>query len=92
MIFGFIFLRLLFIACMVFIIGYVFGPFSRNRTLTVITKVSAILALVLFMATSAFFFRFGGGWRGGHQAGGHYRSCVHDTAPRQAAAAVFNGN
>jgi len=48
MIFAFIFFRILFIACMVFIIGYVFGPFARNRTLTVISRVAAILAIVLF--------------------------------------------
>ncbi len=48
MIFAFIFFRILFIACMVFIIGYVFGPFARNRTFRVITRVAAILAVVPF--------------------------------------------
>lgn len=53
---GFVFiiiLRVLFAACMVFIIGYVFGGFSKKRSLTTLTKVAAILAIVLFIATNA---------------------------------------
>jgi len=56
----FILSRLLFIASMVFIIGYVFGPFSRNSTLRTITKVSSILLIVLFIGMNIFFFRFAG--------------------------------
>ena len=52
-----ILLRILFAVCMVFIIGYVFGGFSRNPTLTVFTKIAAILAIVLFIGTNVFFFR-----------------------------------
>jgi len=54
---GIILLRIVFAACMVFIIGYVFGGFSRNATLTTITKVAAILAIVVFIATNAFMVR-----------------------------------
>jgi hypothetical protein len=54
---GIILLRILFAACMVFIIGYVFGGFSRSATLTTITKVAAILAIVVFIATNAFMVR-----------------------------------
>jgi hypothetical protein len=52
-----ILLRILFAVCMVFIIGYVFGGFSRNATLSVLAKISTILAIVLFIGTNAFFFR-----------------------------------
>jgi hypothetical protein len=55
----FILSRVLFIASMVFIIGYVFGNFSRNRTLTRITKVATILAVVFFMGSNLFFARAG---------------------------------
>lgn len=48
-----IIIRILFIACMVFIIGHVFGGFSKKPALTVITKVAAILLIVLFFATNA---------------------------------------
>jgi hypothetical protein len=56
--------RVLFAACMVFIIGYVFGSFSKRPVLTSITKVATILAIVLFISTSVMSFR-GGGWRRG---------------------------
>ena len=38
---GILLSRLLFIACMVFILGYIFGNFSASKTLTRITKVAA---------------------------------------------------
>ena len=64
--FGFIILiRILFAACMVFIIGYVFGNFSKSATLATITKVASILAIVLFISANIFFFRLGG-WRNGN--------------------------
>lgn len=63
----FVLARLLFIASMVFIIGYVFGNFSNSKVLTRITRVAAILAIVMFISTSVFFFRFGH-WR---QNGSH---------------------
>lgn len=64
-----ILIRILFIACMVFVIGYVFGNFSRRKTLATISKVATILAIVLFIATNAVLLRFGGGhggWCGPH--------------------------
>jgi hypothetical protein len=70
MFFGIIALRILFAACMVFIIGYVFGGFSRNATLTTITKIASILAIVLFVATNVFMVR--GMWRNRHLAAGHH--------------------
>ena len=53
-----IFLRLLFLACMVFIIGYVFGNFSKKPILRTVTKFAAILAIVLFISANVFFFQF----------------------------------
>ncbi|WP_419701448.1 hypothetical protein [Mucilaginibacter sp. NFX135] len=37
---------------MIFIIGYVFGEFSKKPALTIITKVAAILVIVLFIAAN----------------------------------------
>ena len=54
----FIVLRVLFIASMVFIIGYLFGNFSKSKTLSSITKLASILVIVLFITTSLFAFRY----------------------------------
>jgi uncharacterized membrane protein len=52
--FGFIIIiRILFVACMVFIIGYIFGGFSKKPALVTISKVAAILIIVLFIAANA---------------------------------------
>ena len=75
MFFLIILLRLLFAACMVFIIGYVFGSFSKNPVLTSITKVAAILAIVLFISANILSFRTGG-WRQG-AANGKYQCGYH---------------
>lgn len=72
MFFGLIILRILFVACMVFILGYVFGNFSKNRTLTVFTKIAAITAIVLFVATNVFFFR---AFRGDGNGRMHHDTC-----------------
>lgn len=56
----FIVSRVLFIASMVFIIGYIFGNFSQRRTLSVFSKIAAILVIVLYFATTGFAMRFGG--------------------------------
>jgi hypothetical protein len=56
---------------MVFIIGYIFGGFSKNPTLVSLTKVAAILAIILFIAANGLLMRFAfskhgdgkGGWR-----------------------------
>lgn len=58
---------------MVFIIGYVFGSFSKNRTLTVLTKIAAILTIVFFILANVAMFR-GGRW---HGHGGHYQANRH---------------
>ena len=70
-----IFMRVLFAACMVFIIGSVFGSFSKRPALKVISKISAILVIVLFIGMNIFFVRaaFGGRWRGGGHA--YNREC-----------------
>ncbi|HMF71609.1 MAG TPA: hypothetical protein VK616_09050 [Flavitalea sp.] len=63
---GIVLTRLLFIACMVFILGYVFGNFSKKRSLTRITKVAAILSIILFITTNIFAFR-SANWRHGER-------------------------
>lgn len=71
----FILTRILFVACMVFILGYVFGGFSRNPTLTVFTKIAAILTIVLFVGSNVFFFR---ARRGVHHNDGRYNCGWYD--------------
>ena len=66
-------IRILFAACMVFIIGYVFGNFSKKPQLVAITKVASILAIVLFISANVFFFRFNG--RHGYQ---QWRNCDYE--------------
>jgi hypothetical protein len=66
MFFGIIFLRILFIASMVFIFGYIFGNFANNATLKVITKIAAVVLLVSFIATNVVLFRSAHGWRCGN--------------------------
>jgi hypothetical protein len=56
----FVLIRILFAACMVFIIGYIFGNFSQKPTLAVFSKVASILAILLFILANIFFFRFNG--------------------------------
>jgi len=72
----FILIRILFAACMVFIIGYVFGNFSRSATLKIITRIASILVIVLFISANIFFFRFGGwqhrNFNGKNNCGWHY--------------------
>ena len=76
MAFGIIILvRILFIACMVFIIGYVFGNFSAKPALRSITKLASVLVIVLFIVSNVLFFRFaalGRGNYGGQNCGWHH--------------------
>ena len=76
MLFGIIVLvRILFITCMVFIIGYVFGNFSAKPALRTITKLASILVIVLFIASNVLFFRytaFRSGNYGGQNCGLHH--------------------
>jgi len=67
-----ILVRVLFAASMVFVIGYIFGNFYRNKTLTTISRVAAILAIVLFIASNGILMRFGGCRHGVHN---HYDHC-----------------
>jgi hypothetical protein len=64
-----ILLRILFAASMVFIIGYVFGSFSKKPVLKTITKIAVILTIVLFIAGNIFLFRFGGWHHGNYYYG-----------------------
>jgi low affinity Fe/Cu permease len=77
--FGFIIIiRILFVTCMVFIIGYIFGGFSKNPVLAIITKVAAVLVIVLFIASNAIIMRNSfGHFRGKN----HWHQC--DTAYKQ---------
>lgn len=69
MFFGIILSRILLIACMVFILGYVFGNFSKSQTLTRITKIASILAIALFIVGNIFLLRSGGWRHGNHNLG-----------------------
>lgn len=65
-----IIIRILFAACMVFIIGFVFGSFSKRPVLRTITKIAAILAIVLFIMSNVFLMRFSHpGWHGRGRCG-----------------------
>ena len=66
MFFGIILLRILFIASMVFVFGYIFGNFANNATLKTITKIAAVVLLVSFVATNIVMFRSARGWRCGN--------------------------
>ncbi|HEU4553034.1 MAG TPA: hypothetical protein VFS25_09375 [Chitinophaga sp.] len=81
MLFAIIFLRVLFVACMVFIIGHVFGSFSKRPALRIITKIAVILTIVLFISGNILFFRFA------HVRAAHYRGyhthCMYEPAPQQ---------
>ncbi|MBO9613013.1 MAG: hypothetical protein J7619_09975 [Dyadobacter sp.] len=60
-----IFARILFVACMVFIIGYIYGPFSQRRGLTIAARVAAIAIIFAFIMMNIFAFRaasHGGPW------------------------------
>lgn len=54
----FIISRILLIACFVLIIGYIFGSFSRHKTLTLFTKIAAVLLVAGFIMVNIFMFRF----------------------------------
>ena len=79
MFFGIILSRIVFIACMVFILGYVFGNFSKSRTLTRITKIASILAIALFMVGNIFLLRSGGWRHGNYNLGNHFAISQQDS-------------
>ena len=66
MFFSIILIGILFAASMVFVIGYVFGNFSKTKTLAIISKVAAILSIVLFIAANGILMHFGGWHHGNH--------------------------
>jgi len=66
------FIRILFGACMVFIIGYVFAGFSKNPSLVVLTKIAAILAIVLFVAVNGLLMRYAFSRHGNDKVGSGY--------------------
>jgi hypothetical protein len=58
MFFGiFILLRVLFAASRVFIIGYIFGGFSKKPVLRTLAKIAAILVILLFIITNVVLMR-----------------------------------
>lgn len=73
MFFGFLILaRLLFVTCMVFILGYVFGNFSQRPTLVLFTKIASITMIVAFILMNIFIVRSGHGFPGsGHPGWKH---------------------
>ena len=79
MFFGFILIRILFAACMVFILGYVFGNFSTKLVLRTITKITAILAIVLFIASNILLLRFSAWDHRAFNDHAIHRWCVQDT-------------
>lgn len=82
MFFGiFILTRLLFIGVIIMIMGYVFGRFSQNKTLTTLTKIAAVLLIVLFAGSNMFFFgsraRARANWNGNHPCNSWQTDSVH---------------
>lgn len=68
-----IFARILFVASMVFIIGYIYGPFSKRRDLTIAARVASIAIIVAFILMNIFAFRAGPS----HAGPSHGRHWVH---------------
>lgn len=57
--------RILFLACIIFIIGYIFGGFSKKKSLSTLARISAILIIVSFIMINVFAMhsgRFRNGW------------------------------
>lgn len=72
-----ILIRVLFVASMIFIIGYIFGGFSKNPTLKTIARIASILVIILFITSNIFLTRFGG-WHHGYYQGRN--ECRYDHA------------
>ena len=71
----FIIIRILFAACMVFIIGTIFGGWGKKPVLRGIAKTASILLIVLFIATNILFMRLHFGHFGHYRSGGHWQGC-----------------
>lgn len=74
---------------MVFIIGYIYGPFSQRRGLTIAARIAAIAIIFAFMMMNIFAFRAGASHAGASHAGrqepwqrGHWEHC--DDHPEKA--------
>ncbi len=73
MLFLMISLRVLFIASIVFVIGYVFGNFAATPALKTLTRIAVILIIVIFIGMNIGMraaWRHGHGQRGYGQRGG----------------------
>ncbi|MBO9730177.1 MAG: hypothetical protein J7623_16175 [Chitinophaga sp.] len=77
-----IILRILFVACMVFIIGNIFGGFSKKPTLRIIGRVATILVIVLFFISNVLFMRMAFAHHHGNGPWCHDREEVKTTAPQ----------
>lgn len=82
-----IFIRVLFVACMVFILGYIFGSFGKRPVLKTLSRVAAILMIVLFIGMNLLFVRatigghrHHGPWNGGR--GGWQKDCPFEDERR----------
>ena len=78
MFFAIILIRILFAACMIFVIGYVFGGFSKKPALATITKVASILAIILFISANILSFRSGPWHRNGWNNCNNYEKTLPD--------------
>lgn len=74
-------LRILFIACMVFIIGNIFGGFSKKPALRTLGRVAAILVIALFFISNVLIMRMAFAHNNGNGPWCHYREEVKTTAP-----------
>ncbi|MHA4739919.1 hypothetical protein [Dyadobacter sp. MSC1_007] len=71
-----IFARILFVACVVFIIGYIYGPFSQRRGLTIAARIAAIAIIFAFIMMNIFAMRSSRGrWQ--HDDPSHGRHWEH---------------
>jgi len=64
-------IRILFAACMVFVIGYMFGNFAKSKALAAISKTAAIAGIVLFIVANGILMRSGGWHRSWHHQYNH---------------------
>ncbi|WP_143305480.1 hypothetical protein [Chitinophaga vietnamensis] len=72
-----IIIRILFAACMVFIIGYIFGGFSKSPVLTGFSKAAAILVIFLFIGANVLLMRFAWQHHGWSRFGCHGADTVY---------------
>lgn len=73
--------RILFIASIVFIIGYVFGGFAKRKSLRTITRIAAITLIIVFIALNILIV---GSHRGRFNCPWNHQSEQHRHAPYSA--------